>query len=108
MHADDAAIKDKRAYYELLVRQGFYLPKLSSKFINQKVLLFIRDKQVFVPLQTQVVFRLCSTPPTKEVMVDKYIKYAEQNNLPHGIDKKKGNYPDKEWLILTISSLTAG
>ena len=46
---EDAAIKDKKAYYELLVRTGWYLPKLSSKFINQKMLLAIRDNKVFAP-----------------------------------------------------------
>ena len=46
---EDANIKDKKAYYELLVRNGWYLPKLSSKFINQKTLLAIRDKKIFAP-----------------------------------------------------------
>ena len=105
---EEAAIKDKKAYYELLVRQGFYLPKLNSKFVNQRTLIFIRDKKIFVPTQQQVVFRLCCTPPTKEVMIDKYITYAEANKLHHGIDRKKENYPDKEWLILCISTLTNG
>jgi hypothetical protein len=31
------------------VRNGWYLPKLSSKFINQKTLLAIRDKKIFAP-----------------------------------------------------------
>jgi len=34
VNAEEAAIKDKKAYYELLVRAGWFLPKLSSKFIN--------------------------------------------------------------------------
>ena len=105
---NDAAIKDKKAYYELLVRAGWYLPKLSSKFINQRSLLQIRDKKLFTPMQEQIVFRICSTPPKKEVMVDKYISYCSQHNLVHGIDKLKPNFPDKEYLILSISTFSAG
>ena len=30
VNPEDAALRDKRAYYELLVRAGFFLPKLSS------------------------------------------------------------------------------
>jgi hypothetical protein len=43
VHPEDASLRDKRAYYELLVRAGFFLPKLSSKFINQKMLMLIRE-----------------------------------------------------------------
>ena len=51
VNPEDASLKDKRAYYELLVRAGFFLPKLSSKFINQKMLMLIRESKVFVPKQ---------------------------------------------------------
>ena len=105
---EDAAIKDKRAYYELLVRAGWFLPKLSSKFINQRTLLLIREKKIFTPMQEQVVFRICCTPPKKETMVDKYIDYCNKHQLPHGITKEKPNYPDKEYLILSISTFSAG
>ena len=51
VNPEDASLKDKRAYYELLVRAGFFLPKLSSKFINQKMLMLIRESKVWVPKQ---------------------------------------------------------
>jgi hypothetical protein len=51
VNPEDASLRDKRAYYELLVRAGFFLPKLSSKFINQKMLMLIRESKVFVPKQ---------------------------------------------------------
>jgi len=34
VNPEEAALRDKRSYYELLVRAGFFMPKLSSKFIN--------------------------------------------------------------------------
>ena len=41
-------------------------------------------------------------------MVDKYISYCKQHSLPHGITKEKPNFPDKEYLILLISTFSAG
>ena len=108
VNPEEAAIRDKKAFYELLTRSGWYLPKLSSKFINQKVLQMIREKQIFAPMQQQVVFRICSTPPKKETLVDRYIELCVANNLVHGIDYKKQNFPDKDYLILAISTFTNG
>lgn len=108
VNPEDAALRDKRAYYELLVRAGFFLPKLSSKFINQKMLMLIREAKVFVPKQAQVVFRVCCTPPSKQTLIDKYLAYCGANSLEHGINAKAQNYPDKEYLVLAISTLSNG
>jgi hypothetical protein len=108
VNPEDASLRDKRAYYELLVRAGFFLPKLSSKFVNQKMLMLIREAKVFVPKQAQVVFRVCCTPPSKQVMIDKYVAYCAQNSLEHGISAKAQNFPDKEYLVLAISTLSGG
>ena len=108
VNPEEAALRDKRAYYELLVRAGFFMPKLSSKFINQKMLMSIRDGKVFVPKQAQVVFRVCCTPPSKQVMIDKYVAYCTSNSLEHGINPKAQNYPDKEYLVLAIATLSSG
>jgi len=105
---EDASLRDKRAYYELLVRAGFFLPKLSSKFVNQKMLMLVREGSVFVPKQAQVVFRVCCTPPQKQVMIDKYVRYCGQNSLEHGISAKAQNFPDKEYLVLAIATLSGG
>ena len=59
-------------------------------------------------MQQQVVFRICTTPPKKETLVDRYIELCDANSLVHGIDHKKQNYPDKEYLILSISTMTNG
>jgi len=45
--ASEANLKNKQAFYELMLRDGYFLPKLNSKFINQKVLQLIRDKKIF-------------------------------------------------------------
>ena len=108
VNAEDASLRDKRAFYELLVRAGFFLPKLSSKFVNQKMLMLVRDGSVFVPKQAQVVFRVCCTPPQKQALIDKYTQYCAQNSLEHGISAKAQNFPDKEYLVLAIATLSGG
>jgi hypothetical protein len=41
-------------------------------------------------------------------MIDKYLGYCTTNSLEHGINTKTQNYPDKEYLVLAISTLSAG
>ena len=73
---EDANLKNKKALHELMVRDGWFLPSLSSKFMNQKVMQLIRNREVFAVTQKQVVFRICSTPPSKEALVEKYEAYV--------------------------------
>jgi hypothetical protein len=63
---------------------------------------------VFVPKQEQVIFRLCCTPPSKQIMIEKYVSYCSNNSLEHGINARTQNFPDKEYLILAISTLSGG
>ena len=42
MRVDDVNLKNKKALYELMIRNGWFLPKLSSKYMNQKTLNQIR------------------------------------------------------------------
>jgi len=48
------------------------------------------------------------TPPKKLVLVNKLETYLKNFNLKSGIEVEKGNFPDKEWLILAISTLSQG
>ena len=32
--SSDANLKNKQAFYELMIRDGYYLPKLNSKYMN--------------------------------------------------------------------------
>ena len=68
----------------------------------------IIDKKVFALLQRQVVFRICVSPPSKEHLLIKLHQYLATQNLVSGIDNNKGNFPDKEWIILAISTLSQG
>jgi hypothetical protein len=45
-------------------------------------------------------------PPTKNVLLQKLENYLKQLNIKSGFEKEK--HPDKEWLILAISTLSNG
>ena len=105
----DALVKDKKAYHELLVRSGWVLPDLDSKFVSSENLISIQAKKIYGLKVNDVFFRQCVTPPSKQVLVDKLNLYLQgQGLLPSGINPIKKNYPDKPWLILAIASLSKG
>jgi hypothetical protein len=41
-------------------------------------------------------------------MIEKYVNYCNTNSLEHGINVRTQNFPDKEYLILAISTLSGG
>ena len=59
-------------------------------------------------MQREVVFRLCCCPPSKETLLLKFHNYLKQIRQESGIDMEKQNFPDKEYLILCISTLSQG
>ena len=91
-----------------MVRSGWFLPKLSSKFMNQKTMNLIRSKKIFSLMQREVVFRLCCCPPSKKTLLLKFHNYLQQIKQDSGIDMEKQNFPDKEYLILCIATLSKG
>jgi len=59
-------------------------------------------------MQNQVVFRRCYTPPRVAVLVQKLENYCKALSIETGFDKQKENYPDKDYLILCIATLSDG
>ena len=55
-----------------------------------------------------MTFRQCATPPTKIVMIQKLERYLLAMNIRSGIDLAKGNFPDKNWLVLAVATLSKG
>jgi hypothetical protein len=105
---EDVNLKNKKALYELMVRDGWFLAKLSSKFMNQKMMNLIRNKKIFAVFQRQVVYRICCSPPSKEALVKKYEDYVAAVQGTSGIDHDRENYPDKDYLVLLIATLSNG
>ena len=59
-------------------------------------------------MQSQVVYRICVAPPPKQALLVKLHQYLQARNANSGIEEKKQNYPDKDYLILMIATLSQG
>ena len=101
-------LKNLEAAYEFVTRLGVLLPALSSRFMTVENLRKIADKKILCIMQNQVVFRRCYAPPRVAVLAQKVENYCKALNLDTGFDKSKENYPDKEYLILCIATLSDG
>ena len=55
-----------------------------------------------------MVFRICVAPPAKQVLLEKFHQYLAAINANSGVDKAKENYPDKDYLVLMIATLSQG
>jgi hypothetical protein len=106
--AELASLKSVAAFWELLTRCGKFLPDPNSKYVTEKQLLLVQRAQIFAMEQSQVVFRVCVKPPSKEVLVQKLLGYLETLKIPSGISTHKPNYPDKAWLVLAIATVSQG
>ena len=63
---------------------------------------------IYALKQADVVYREVAKPPTKLMMVQKFLKYLADNDIRSGIDMSKKNFPDKTWLILAVATLSKG
>ena len=52
----DALVKDKKAYHELLVRSGWVLPDIDSKFVSSENLINIQAKKIYGLKVANVVY----------------------------------------------------
>ena len=84
------------------------MPEESSKYVTEKQLQLIQFNKIFNLEQQQVVFRVCATPPSKLVLVQKLLQYLKNINIESGISLDKQNFPDKQWLILAIATVSNG
>ena len=52
-------------------REGYCLPDLSSKFVNQVTLTLMYTNKIYNLKQEDVIYRECVKPPSKQSMVNK-------------------------------------
>jgi len=85
--------KNVKAYWEQAMREGLYMPAFSSKFISEKTITSMKRFQTLAIKQEQVVFRVCMSPPTKQILLQKLENYLKALDIKSGIEKDK--HPDK-------------
>ena len=81
--------KNVQAFWEHEMREGVFLPDYTSKFVNMPTLLLIKEGKIFKIMQHQVIFKVCMTPPVKQVLVKKMEAYLKPHGIASGIDHSK-------------------
>ena len=92
----------------MMVRNGYYVPALKSKYCTLKTLLQVKEGKIFGIKYSDVVFREITHPPNVKVLLEKVTNYVQQAGGVLGATEKKGNLPDKEWMINIIATLSKG
>jgi hypothetical protein len=96
-------ISGKAELYESALRNGFKLPSYKSGIINEAYISGVINGEIFCPKYSDIRLLPCPRPPDKETL----IKYANQiktpNNKPLAIGSDD-HTPDKEWLIMLLST----
>ena len=106
--ANDVRISGTAMLYELMTRSGFYLPNLKSRYCTQKTLLKIRDGELWCLRQDHVLTRICTRPPSVNVLIEKLHAYLLPHKLTTGINVEKENFPDKPWLVIAVATASNG
>ena len=68
-----ASVKDLR---DLMVRNGYYVPALKSKYCTLKTLLAVKRGVLFGLKYQDIMFREITHPPNKKVLLDKLTGYV--------------------------------
>ena len=89
-----------------MIRHGKCLCKLNSRFCTLINLLKIRDGEIWVPNQSDIVYRECTRPPSCRVLADKIVKYCTDRGLNCGFDVGKEIWPDQDYMIKMVATLS--
>lgn len=91
--------------YELLIRNGFFLPSFKSTVVSEAYLNGIIEGDIFCPLDSDIRVKNCFSQPTKASMLSKLSEIAKKNKWALGyIDDA---LPNKEWVLRMLSTYKA-
>jgi len=104
------SLKNIAAFHELMRREGWAVPAISSKFVNLETLTLMYTGKIYNLRQDDVCYRECVKPPSKLAMVQKFeqLLLSTNSGKKSGIIASKANYPDKEWLVKAVATLSNG
>lgn len=93
----------KEEKHELLYRQGFYLPPISSAAVTHDYLDGVKDGTFFCP-KFPVKMMGCYRPPTNAILAEELMKAQKELNLNFGFkDAKK---LPKDYLLHLLANLS--
>ena len=103
---EDIKITGVAHLHELMTRNGHRLPHVKSRFVTLKHLLAVREGKIYGLRQKDVNYMICTRPPSARILCEKLHSYLALLGVPSGICMVKENFPDKEWLVLAVGSLS--
>ena len=90
--------------YETAVRNGFYMPKLSSSAVNETMLFNVLQEKYWCPRTEDIRMKPIVKAPLKEVILVKLMQVCTARKLNVAwIDDT--HLPDKVWLVNVIATL---
>lgn len=96
-------IQNRRDLYEAVVRNGYYLPKIKTTMITEDYMRNVISGKAFCPKYAEIKMLPCPRPPCKQVLLEKFHRICQRQNLVHtGVDDK--HVPDKRWLLDFVST----
>ena len=95
-------VQSKAELYEVLIRNGWYLPSYKSTAVCEDYLMGVIKGKYYCPKFSDICLLPCFTPPTKEVLIGKLNVIAEQNEWNLGFSDE--NKPDKSLILILLST----
>lgn len=96
----------KSDFYDVLVRNQFYLPQESSTIISEEYLQGIVDGKIFCPRYCDIRLSAAPSLPTKDVLIAKLQLVSSEKKWNLGIGET--SKPDKAWLVNMLSTYVSG
>jgi hypothetical protein len=99
-------ISGKAELYESAQRNGFFLPKYKSGIITETYISGVINGEYFCPKYSDIRLLPCPRPPDKDTLIG----YSKQIKIPNGKTLGIGDddhTPDKEWLLMLLSTYKA-
>jgi len=100
-------VKTKAQLYECMLRNGWYLPAITSTLLTVKYMLSIKDGAVWCPRYEYLKLRACPRPPLKSLLISELHlelnSFKEKRNT--AIDET--HQPDVDWLLIALATLNA-
>ena len=89
--------------YEMVVRNGFFVPSKKCSFVTVNYLCSVKAKVYHVPAYKDVRLRPCPSAPKKQLLVDTVIAIGQQRGVDFGL-KADGPHPNTSWLLAVVST----
>ena len=92
----------KADLYDTVLRNGYYLPSITSTLVSEQYLTSVMAKKIFCPLFEEIRKKPAPSLPTKAVLILKLVEVAIVKNWEMGISEQL--QPNKTWIVDLLSS----